>query len=457
MTDSIQRIKRTFTDISDEALADIERAQVFNHMGMTGSVDWAQLLKSSRILIVSEAGSGKTYECQQEKKRLWDAGEPAFFLELAQLAQSNLRTQLSPEEEDRFDAWRTSQSGSATFFLDSFDELKLTQRSFRQALIHLERELTRQLDRVRIVITTRPIPFDEEQFRQRLPVSDRPHEMEELPVEQAFADIATNRTRSRPVQEKVVEVPVWRRVYLMPLTNEQIREMADILGVADPDAMLAAIHQRNAEDFTRRPLDLIELCADWLEYQRIRTHHEQLEHNIRTKLKPRVDRPELAALSPEKALDGASRLALACLLSQKLTLRHSAESDEISAAESALDPSSILRDWDEKERKTLLERALFGIANYGRVRFHHRSVIEWLAAQQLSVLLNRGMATTTLKRLLFATPLHGLKVVKPRMRPIAAWLAQSSDAVFREVLDREPEILLDFGDPESLLTRQHKE
>ena len=453
MSNPIARIKRAFSEISDQALNDIERAQIFNQMGASGTLEWETLLKSLRILIVSEAGSGKTYECQQEQQRLWALDEAAFYLELAQLAQGNLRTQLSSEEENRFDRWLASQSGTATFFLDSFDELKLTQGSFKTALTRLEKELSRQLNRVRIVITTRPIPFDEEEFRRRLPASDSSQESVELSAEQAFADIATGKTRRSP-QEQREPVPIWRRVHLMPLSNEQIREMASNLGVSNTDELLSAIHKRNAEEFTRRPLDLIELCSDWQQFQRIRSHRDQLDHNIRIKLKARSDRAELIGLAPEKALDGASRLALACLLSRKLTLRHSAESDRLPVVESALDPADILYDWNEKERKTLLERALFGIANYGRVRFHHRSVIEFLAARQLKSMCNLGMATKALKRLLFAETPQGINVVKPSMRPVAAWVAESNQAVFQEVLAREPEVVLDFGDPESLTPGQ---
>lgn len=450
------RIKRTFSVITDEALNDIERAQFFDQMNLAGTLGWDDVLKSPRITIISEAGSGKTYECKQEQKRLWDNGEAAFFVELAQLGQlgtGNLDELLEVEQIPRFEAWRIAQSGMATFFLDSVDELKLTQGSFKTALNRLRKELAQNLSRVRIVITTRPIPFDEAEFRQRLPYPE-PTRSPDIPMEQSFAEIAMGRSGSNQSTPQADDAPTWRRVHLMPFSNESIREMIGEQGVANPDELMAAIREKNAEDFARRPLDLIELCADWLGSGRIRTHREQLEYNIQVKLKPRSHRYELAELSPEKALNGASRLALVCLLSKKLVLRHSAESDKVAAAESALDPAAILDDWTEKERKTLLERALFGIANYGRVRFHHRSVIEFLAAQHLQVLLDRGMAIKTLKRLLFAETTQGIKVVRPSMRPIAAWLARSNPTVFNEILEREPGVLLDFADPESLSPSQ---
>jgi hypothetical protein len=171
-------------------------------------------------------------------------------------------------------------------------------------------------------------------------------------------------------------------------------------------------------------------------------------------LKPRASsegqEKELVALTAEKAWEGASRLALAALLTRKLTLRHSKEADDNGELGAALDPAKILTDWSQPEQKTLLERALFGFASYGRVRFHHRSVIEYLAAQRLQKLIERGMGIRAVKRLLFAENAQGVRVVKPSLRPVAAWLAATQPAIFSEVRDREPEVLLNHADPESL-------
>ena len=59
------------------------------------------------------------------------------------------------------------------------------------------------------------------------------------------------------------------------------------------------------------------------------------------------------------------------------------------------------------------------------------------------------MSIKALFRLLFAT-CYGVEVVIPSMRAIAAWLALWDDAVCKELTEREPEILLSQGDPESL-------
>ena len=249
--------------------------------------------------------------------------------------------------------------------------------------------------------------------------------------------------------------PEWRSVALMPLSDEQIIEFARDQGLGDPDRFLADLQRRNAQEFARRPQDLIELCADWREHKRIRTHRDQVATNIRVKLLPRDDRPEPAELSVDKAIEGASRLALAMQVTRRLTIRHSAASDVVDD-KAALDPAIILSDWLPNERKALLERPLFGIASYGRVRFHHRSVAEFLAAERLLALRGRRMSFRALKRLLFAKT-KGKIIVRPSKRPVVGWLALEEDGIFELLRDNEPAVLLNEGDPESLTQTQRNQ
>jgi hypothetical protein len=437
-------ISRSFRDLSDKDLAQTENASQWARWGLSPGFKWDDLLKSRRILMVSEAGAGKTYECQACQKRLWDDGEPAFFLELAILADKEVSAMLGPDEQARFDQWRRSQSGTATFFLDSIDELKITQKSFEQALKSLGRACAGNMGRVRVVITTRPIPLDRRLIERHLAI---PPEKEPDASAESFADTAMQGKRPRKDDSEAVKE--WRNVGLMPLAPEEIKAFAVAQGVQDPEALLADIRKRDAEDYARRPQDLIELCADWKDHHRIRSHGEQVETNVTNKLKPR-DRKEKAQLSAERAQDGASRLALAALLTRKFTIRYGAESDTIVGADPALDAGRILTDWSQPEQETLLERPLFGFANYGRVRFHHRSVLEYLAAKRLYALLKRSVPIKAIKRILFTETAQGEKAVRPSMRPVAAWLSAMHDGIFDEVLKREPDVLLDHGDPQSL-------
>ncbi|MCL7750648.1 hypothetical protein LV475_03390 [Guyparkeria hydrothermalis] len=435
-------------------MADVERATTLARMGWLDSFGWQELLKSRRVLIISEAGAGKTFECQRQAEMLWNQGEAAFYLELSALANERLEELLCPEYEERLEAWRSAQSEVATFFLDSIDELNLTLSTFEMALRRLRRAVVGRLGRVRVIITTRPIEIDQALIEQYLPIP--PQEELVMTGGDAFADVVMGRKRQKKKSDEEV-VLEWRHVTLMPLSDAQIEQMAVSEGVEHPKALLDHIHATNAEEFARRPQDLVELCATWRADRSIPTHREQVLQNIQSKLRVRSGRREPAELSPEKALAGACRLAFATLLSRKLTIRFSVEADRGGEPGTALDPELILSDWTRVERQALLERPLFGFASYGRVRFHHRSITEFLAAKWLASRLTQGMPIRSVKRLLFADTSDGFQVVRPTMRPVAAWLAREQQNIFSELCQREPEVLLDFADPESLSLSQRAE
>lgn len=165
------RTQRSFQELSDEVANDVDQPSLLALVGRSEGIGWDTLLKSQRVLIVSEAGAGKTHECRAEQAALWKAGDAAFYFDLSELSRNNLRDLLLYKEEERFNAWLTSQSDIATIFLDSIDELKLTLGSFEGALKRLNKALAGQLGRVRVVITTRPIPIDYHLVHQLLPKS----------------------------------------------------------------------------------------------------------------------------------------------------------------------------------------------------------------------------------------------------------------------------------------------
>jgi len=210
-------------------------------MGWVGGFDWDKLLESKRIIIVAEAGTGKTFECRTRQEGMWDKGEPAFYLDLAELAVSSLRELLPAKAKARFDAWRLAQSDIATFFLDSIEEFKLTLGSFEAALRRMSKAVAGQLSRVRILITTRPITYDYQLVETHL---EAPKSVNPGSNGLTFADIATGRSKRESIREKGDDAPAWRNVALMPLSDLQIREIALTQGIEDVDALMADIHRR---------------------------------------------------------------------------------------------------------------------------------------------------------------------------------------------------------------------
>ena len=258
----VSSIQRSFRDLSNDEVADIEKASLLVRFGWQGNFGWDEILRSERVLIVSEAGAGKTFECQMQQKLLWDDGEPAFFLDLATLGQSSVRAMLTTLEEARFEAWMGSQYEIGTFFLDSIDELNLTLVKFEQALKVFSKAIAGQLGRVRIVITTRPVPVDRALIERYLPITQ---DSEIKPTAAAFADSVMGKNKPKTSDE--AKPKALRNVGLMPLSPGQIRAFAELQGVGDAAALIDDIHRRDAMEFAERPQDLNELCADWREHR----------------------------------------------------------------------------------------------------------------------------------------------------------------------------------------------
>lgn len=315
----------------------------------------------------------------------------------------------------------------------------MSRRTLDAAVTNLRRAICDHFDRVRIVVTTRPVPFDRQLLIEKLPVPARD---EDTP---RFPDLAMCYDQKDEGKESP---PDWRIVGLMPLRESEIHQFGQARGVMDPQALIKALRDRDAFEFARRPLDLVELCDDWKAHGEIRRLKLQISSNIATKLMARTDRGERADLPATRARQGAARLALAAMLTGKLSIRFSEDSDPGTNG-ATLDPRKILPDWGSDDIRTLLERALFSFASYGRVRFHHRSVMEFLAAEHLQSLMDDGMSPRALRRILIARIPDG-EVLRPSLRPVTAWLASEQPHLRNEIRQIEPETLMQEGDPESL-------
>ena len=451
-------LERRFHELSDQELEDSDDLSARSEHLPGSTTGWPELLEHHRVVLLAEAGAGKTAEMQQQAKRLAAEGKFAFFAALEDLDRGRINEALAtPEDETRFQEWMADKDAPAWFFLDSVDELKLTQGKLDRALRALSKTLADRLDRARIFISCRPSDWrplvDADTVRDRLPIRGKRAEVPSEPSEEIFVEALRREfglTLPAP-HDQPPEAPegALRTFMMIPMNDTQIGRFARQHGMQDVAVFLDAVRRHDAWTFARRPLDLAGLLETWIQSGSLGTRAQQHETNISAKLRDDPDRPGSDILSEAKARDGAERLALALALTRTRTVRSPEQALDAARAEGVLDPDSILPDWTGAERKALLRRALFDPATYGRVRFHHRSTQEYLAAQCLFSLRRRGMTIRALRRLLFAT-CYGVDVVFPSMRAIAAWLALWDDSVRNALMNREPEALLSLGDPESL-------
>jgi hypothetical protein len=152
-------------------------------------LDWSDLLTRSRVLLLAEAGSGKSAELRNAAQVLNNRGDYAFFVALEMLDKRGLPdVLLTVAEQRRFTEWKGDGRSTAWFFLDAVDELKLTQGKLERALGEFAKSVDGLLGRVKVMLSCRPNDWrpvaDMTMFKECLPaLADAG--AESLPAEEA--------------------------------------------------------------------------------------------------------------------------------------------------------------------------------------------------------------------------------------------------------------------------------
>ena len=396
------------------------------------------LLKQPLTLVLGEARSGKTTEFQLATEKLNQKGRYAFFLRLEDLKDinsSNLKAivyVLEVEAEEMFQKWLASDK-EAIFFLDAVDEAKLQNpNNYKRAIRTFHRLLRPHLNRCKVVISCR---ITEWRPRSDMPTLERLYSA----LKKESGDDFDN--------QNVQEVQI---VKLCPLDESQVKKIAQFRGLTHEKAskFLDELKSAGAVDFAGRPGDAIGLADLWKQQDRLGTLTEITEQDIQRKLQEESEIYE-ARLSIEKARHGVERLAAAASLCGQSAFRFAPPEEDINEALPALDPYELLPEWDREDVEALLRRPIFDEATYGRVRFHTRTVSEYLSASWLKKRHQEGCPAKEIINIFFATR-YGKTVIRRKFSSIAAWLAPHIPELLEEICRHNPEVLPDEGDPQRL-------
>ncbi|WP_420473696.1 NACHT domain-containing protein [Noviherbaspirillum sp. ST9] len=433
---------RTFRELSEYSGKDDDSD--FGHAFRLGErLTWTDLLAEYRLILLSEAGAGKTAEIRNVARRLRAEGRSAFFLRLEHIP-SDFEDAFEVGTFEEFEEWMSSgQEG--WMLLDSVDEARLRNPAdFELAIRKLGRRINAAKDRTHIVITGRTTAWR--------PMTDLAHCVNHLPymprgatqAKKSEADVCLDLTVL--TNERGKTPPMFRIVALDDLSSDQIASFARARGINDSTEFLEAIERADAWSFTSRPQDLAELTEFWLDKGRIGSRLEIMRNSIERRLAERdQDRADSRPLAADRARTGAKLLAVAATLAQSQVLRVPDGADN----PNGLDVRSILADWDDKDQATLLSRPIFDEAIYGTVRFHHRSVREYLTAEWFSDLLARQTSRRSIEALFFREQ-YGMDIVVPKLRPVLPWLAILDDRIRERIRKVAPEIIFEGGDPSQL-------
>ena len=413
---SFRQLLNNVTSMDEDRAFEISRAY-------TNPLEWGAVLERNCVVVLGEAGTGKTTEFELQRDRIIASSGYAFFVCIEELAQRELRNTLTPSEGRLMDEW-VEKEAPGFFFLDSLDEAKLKGSSLTTALKCWLRAVGDHQKRARLFVSCRVSDW--------LARTDLQALLEVFPADSDHGE-------ADPGTGPFV-------VQLAPLTDKQIHQLANHLGVPDVRAFSAAIAESNAAIFADRPQDIEWLGSYWARHKEIPSLRKVLEFNTQEKLKEKSDRP--TQLSQERTRTGAQSLAGVSLFTSRRFFTTPCGHLNISN-DAAIDPRAVLGSWSDDEISQLLTRAAFDPATYGRVRFHHRTMREYLAAKWLLGLIDGGLPRRKLEAALFPTTPTG-RIVPAHLAATAAWMAIEDSSILKKMLELAPQHLIDEGDPDGL-------
>jgi hypothetical protein len=412
---------------------------------------WDDLLKGHRTVILSEAGTGKTEEIRQTAKRLRAEGKRALFVRLEHVPD-DFEDAFEVGTFVEFTQWIAS-TDEGWLLLDSVDEARLRNPGdFERAIRKLGRRIQTANARAHIVLTGRTSAWrsktDLNLCEQHFPIAPETTRVSSPESQkQPALDDDFNPEAFETEEAKEKEAPAsFRIVALDDLSTSQIEAFARARRVSDTKAFLDEIERADAGSFTTRPQDLEELIDFWMNEHRIGTRLELMRNSVKRRLEERdQNHREAHPLAVARAREGARLLAAASILGREPTI----QVPDGSHNSRGIPVQAVLPDWNDHDQLTLLSRPIFDEAIYGTVRFHHRSVREFLAAEWLAGLLARSASRREVEALLFRIQ-YGVEVVVPTMRPVLPWLAILDERIRERILRVAPEVLFEGGDPSAL-------
>jgi len=400
-----------------------------------GGLKWEKLLLQRLVVVLGEPGSGKTEELCQKAKALAAAGQPAFFVRLDELIQTPFVTVLGADVSRAFEGWRTgTQTG--TFFMDSVDESKLQKAADFHVALRRFREAvgTAALPRARIVLSSR--------------ISEWHPETDGVEVCALFG--VPFRRQANAIHDDDTPAESLVVVQLAPLTRKQVEAFARVRQIPNVEGFLEALDQAHAWEFARRPIDVVALAGMWAERSKLGTLTELVEFDIELKLRePRSRSGDLVSAAEARA--GAEALAAAAVFGHQFSVK---VPDNALVVSDAFDGrAAVPESFTDDQYHMLLTRPLFDGASFGRIRFHHRRIREYLAAQWILRRMDQGCPLEELEALFF-THREGARIIRASLAPVAPWLCAGSrpwhQAMRQWLFEASPGLHLRYGDPQSL-------
>lgn len=279
-------------------------------------------------------------------------------------------------------------------------------------------------------------------------------ELADLPVDRLFLRIAC-RTAEWPkgLEEKLGAL--WRKdqvetVELAPLRRRDVLHAAEIEGI-DRTAFLEEVALREAVPLAIKPVTLGLLLNTYRNQGGFpATQVELYRAGCRLLCAEIADEPRAArpsgALSAEQRLAVASRLAAITVFSNRYAIWTSRDRGDVPEADVAIEhlyggTETVLDQAfavSETAIRETLDTGLFSARGPGEMGWAHQTYAEFLAAQYV---ISHDLSLAQRNSLIIHSSDPNHRVV-PQLRDVAAWLASMAPDLFKDLAQRDPEVLL---------------
>ncbi|MBW8461428.1 hypothetical protein [Acidovorax sp.] len=352
-------LHRSFSEYASES-AEVQDEDWGAFLRMrNGGHAWSELHEKPLVIVLGEAGIGKTVEFKHEVARLTAGGKAAFFLPLNQLQDSDSWTLSLTGRDDDYAAWAAS-TAIGYFFLDAVDEARLRSHAdFERALTVVQRALGPHLWRVRVAISSRITDWSAVSVRAAVDARLA------RPIQRALgAKVASERPLSLdetspvslPTDGDSAKVEAFV-VTLDPLSNTEARRCAEAFALQDVELFWSAVADGDYGFMATRPLDLQWMVGLWNQQKTFGSYRDLIEVNVTNRLREFNDGYEAAGevLSIDQLRSGAVALAAAAEFG---SAAYFVIEPGVVPAAGELAPHTILTDWGPTEVRRLLATAV---------------------------------------------------------------------------------------------------
>jgi len=378
-------------------------------------VRFNQIAGTPCLVLLGEAGMGKTHAMHEEEKAIRAQGQQSLLVNLGSLISDSAALVRYLFESDTFKAWTTG-THHLHLFLDGYDECQSSFPTLGAVLVTELKRHCNQLNRLSLRIACRAGAWRTElegQLRQLWNCN---------------------------------EVGVYE---LAPLTVDNVREAA-LVNQLNADAFIQDVYRQDVIPLAARPVTLELLLKSYQEESQIPSNQVDLYRRgcLHLCSEYTENRQAVSQLDAHQRLAIAARIAAITMLTGQSVIGKTLTVEEM-PSQGVIPMEDIEGGEEQFERngfpkRVLVDKAtisetlttgLFCIHGPNQFRWTHQTYAEFLAAWYLK---QQQLPLPQIKSLLF---LPDGKVI-PQLRGLAAWMASLLPEIFEAIAQADPDVLL---------------